>query len=163
MPITSETRKFVSNYVGTFTDLHGVEYCATRVTVVNTTDVTIDPIGQPVIATEAGAEFYKDTSDIAVAPETFPGGAKVGVVVGSANGFGENVDDVVVGTDGVELTVMFRGPATIKGDRIDFDVVDVDGNSAVTAGASDAFITQLEAQGIASQSSATTVAPTYIS
>jgi len=169
MPTLDTSRKMVSDYVGGFTDVHGVQFSCARLTVENATDAVFDPIGLPVIWNDSDAFiFYTNTTLISAltTDSNAPDGAAVGIVVGSRAGFGESVDDVTVGSGGIELTVMFRGPASVKTDQIDWAVTDVDGASSVTAALTAqkaAFLLQLEKQGIAGIVDATVVTPTFVS
>lgn len=170
MPTVSNTRKFLSNYIAGRKEVHGTSYCFARVTVNNATTVVVDPIGLPVISDDLGEyEFYTNTSDISalVNNGAAPDGALVGVVVGSRVGLGVNDEDVSVPSGGVEMTVLYRGPATVIEDAIDWAVTDVEGTAAVGAPALTAkqaeFMLQLEKQGIAAVAKATSVAPTYVS
>ena len=159
---THTTRKNISDYVGGFTEVHGVEYCCAVVTVANATDVTIDPVGQPVISDDSGDfVFFDNTTVIAdlTTDSGLPDGSAVGIVVGSSEGFGVSTEDVVVGSAGTELYVMFRGPASAKVDNLDWDVASTPAEAAQIA----LFTKQLEKQSIAAISTATSVSPTYVS
>ena len=168
MPTLDTSRKMVSDYVGGFTDVHGTQFSCARVTVKHGSTIVVDPIGLPVMWDGTDFRIFKNTDDIAAVAtdSTLPDGSPIGIIVGSRAGFGENVDNVSVGTGGTEFTVMYRGPASAKTDKIDFNAYDVDGVAAVTtadAGEIAEFKAQLEKQGIAGIANATVVTPTYVS
>lgn len=178
---TSTTRKYLSEVLSNFFDLHNKEYCFAPVTVVNADPVSIDPIGQPVIWNGTAFVFFSDDTDLADATTAYevddgaivpldiasdlPDGSPVGVVVGSSMGVGINDHDITVDSEGVELYVAFRGPASVKTAHIDWDVLDADGDASVTpadSGEQAAFIRQLEKQGVAEKLSAEVINPTYV-
>lgn len=164
---TSTTRKYLSEVLSNFFDLHNKEYCFAPATVVNADPVSIDPIGQPVVWNGTAFEFYENTTDLGdiTTDSTLPDGAPVAVVVGSAMGVGINDHDITVDSGGVELYVVFRGPASVKTAHIDWDVLDADGDASVTpadSGEQAAFIRQLEKQGVAEKLSAEVINPTYV-
>jgi len=165
--ILNTPRKYLSEVLSNFNDLHNVEYHFARVTVANADAVAIDPIGQPVVWDGTNFAFVDEDTDLAevTTPSTLPDGSPVAVVVGSNMGVGINDHDVTVDSDGVELTVVYRGPSSIKVDHIDWDVLDADGDASVTpAGAAvqAAVVRQLEAQGVAMVHSAEVINPTYV-
>lgn len=174
MPITLDTtNKMVSEIISNFHELHNSEYCFARVNVTNAADVTIDPIGQPIFWDGLKFVFYTNTSDFAAAPpaggsvdSTLPDGAKIAVVVGTKMGVGVVDEFPTVTSAGTELYVVYRGPAAVKTDKIDWAVETTSGTNAVGAPALAAkqaeFIKHLEKQGIAKKASATPVNPSYI-
>jgi hypothetical protein len=182
MAITLNTpRKYLSEVLSNFNDLHNVEYHFARVTVTSATAVNIDPIGQPVIWNGTSFVFFSDATDLAEATTAYeiddgaivpldiasdlPDGSPIGVVVGSAMGVGINDHDVTVDSTGVELTVLYRGTSSCKTAHIDWEVLDADGDPSVTpadAAAQAAFIKQLEKQGVAEVNSAEVINPTYV-
>ena len=160
-------RKIYSNYVaGSAEDRTSSSFA--RVTLKHAdANVTVDPIGLPVISNNAGAVvFYENGSDIAaVTSSPLPDGSPIGIVVGNAEGAGIHPDTVVTAA-GVEVTVMFRD-ATAIFDAIDFKVLTTAGTAAtgVTEAVTTklaAFKTQLEKQGVVELKRATTVTPSFV-
>jgi hypothetical protein len=167
MTTLSTPRKFLSTYVETFYDMPNKEFSFAPVTVTHGSTKVFDPIGMPVIWNGTNFIFYTNTTLISdlTTDSTLPDGAYVGIVVGSSMGAGINDVDVSVGTGGTTLYVMFRGPGAVKTDKIDWAVTDTSGASAVTAALTTQqgkFIKQLEKQGLAAVTSATTVVPVYL-
>lgn len=169
MTTISNSRKYLSTYVETFTDVGNKEFSFAPVLVKNTATKVFDPIGMPVIwsNTDSAYVFYSNTTLISAVAGTplLPDASPVGVVVGSKMGVGINDVDVTVNSTGVSLYVMFRGPGAVKTDKIDWAVTDTAGASSVTAalsGQQALFITQLEKQGLAAVSSATATVPVYL-
>jgi hypothetical protein len=163
------TRKYLSTYVGNFHDLKNKEYSFAPVTVKHGSTIVVDPIGFPVIWSNSDSAyvFFTNTTviaDVAGIP-SLPDASPIGIVVGSSMGVGVSSDDVSVGTAGTTMYVMFRGPGSVKCDKIDWSVTDTSGTSAVTDAESAQqilFIRQLEKQGLADLASATTVVPVYL-
>lgn len=160
-------RKIYSNYVaGSAEDRTASSFA--RVTLKHAdADVTVDPLGLPVISNNAGAVvFYENGSSIAgVTSSPLPDGSPIGIVVGSAEGAGIH-PNIVVTTAGVEVTVMFRDGTAIF-DNIDFKVLTTAGTAAtgvteaVTTKLTD-FKTQLEKQSVKELKKATTVTPSLV-
>ena len=163
-------RKRYSNYVVSTQRTVLNNQCSKRVTVKAAgTDAIVDPLGLPVIWDNTDSFIpYENTSDIS-ALTTEPaglGGAVVGIVVGSSEGEGHNLDDVTVTAAGVEMTVLFRD-STINGGSIDWAWLDVDGVAAngVTAALAAKqleFTNQLEKQRVNVVDKATVVDPNYV-
>lgn len=149
-------RKFVSNYVIEDFEKQTTRPAFATVTLVGNDEV-IDPIGLPVIFSgtdlftgKSTFSFYKEDSDIeATAASTLPSGAKVGIVVGEASGFGHNTLDVTVPAGGVPVTIIYREGVVL--DNIDFSITQVDGTSDAApalAAKQAAFKAELEKQGL---------------
>lgn len=165
MPTTTYTdRKKVSDYVSELRKGKTFDQCVRRVTVANATDVTIDPIGMPVIWDDTSDyEFYTNASDISGLVTPPANGLKVGIVVGTDQGFGVNEDTVTVGAAGVELSVLFKD-AVVVSEMIDWSVTDVDGVAGVTPAAGavqTAFLDQLEIQDVQAKTQADTTDPQF--
>lgn len=160
-------RKIYSNYInGNKEDRTSSSFA--RVTLKHAdADVTVDPLGLPVISDSAGAfVFYENGSDIsAVTASTLPDGSPVAIVVGTAEGAGMH-DDLTVTAAGVEVTVMFRD-GTAQFGNIDWTVETTAGVAAtgVTAALTTKqaeFTLQLEKQRVVELESATTVTPKFV-
>lgn len=164
-------RKRYSNYVVSTQRTVLNNQCSKRVTVKAAgTDAIVDPIGLPVVWDDTDSfipwENGSDLSLLTTEPDGL-GGALVGIIVGSSEGEGQNLDDITVTAAGVQMTVLFRD-ATIIGDNIDWAWLDVDGVAAngVTAALTAKqleFTNQLEKQRINVVDKATVVDPSYVS
>lgn len=91
-------------------------------------DVTVDPIGLPLIFDDTDAfVLYENTSDISALTNdsTLPDGSPVCIMAGPAAGAGVR-QDVTITAAGVEMTVMFRDGTAVM-DRMDYGLLDVNG------------------------------------
>lgn len=162
MPELDTTNKRISNYVVRRGKVMLKDVAVKRVFVKNATEVSLDCLGLPVIVDGSGAfKFFVAGDDIAAAVGT--GGianAKVGIIVGSNEGYGRNQEATTFNTAGAQVHVMFgiMGDAIVK-DNIDFEGVD---GATASTGEQDAFKAQLELQHIAVQAVAESADPTYI-
>lgn len=162
-------RKRYSNYVVSTQRNVLNNQCSKRVNVKAAgTDTIVDPVGLPVVWDNVDSFIpWENTSDLSLLT-TEPaglGGAVVGIVVGSSEGEGCNLDDITVTAAGVELTVLFRD-ATVIGDTIDWAWLDVDGvaSNGVTAALTAKqleFTNQLEKQRVNVVDQAAVVDPSY--
>lgn len=133
---------------------------------------TAEPIGTPVVWVNANSRFevYVDQVIATVASTTspLPNGARVGVLVGTKEGRGNNKEAIDLTAGAANATILFRGPAA---------VVDTAGSGVgdVTSGINDgiqwaassgaeraAFNKELETQGIAVITSATASNPNFV-
>lgn len=105
----------------------------------------LDILGTAVVFNGTEFEPYVAQDLGAVATSTLPNGAPVAIVVGDKMGKGINKTKVTLSGTPVEYTVIFRGPAIVTGTY----------NAAFSAA--------LEAQGLAVQAAAESVAPTFVS
>ncbi len=161
------TRKIFSNYVvETAQDRTNSSYA--RVTLKNAGGtVVIDPVGLPVMASAADAvKLFDGGDDLAlVTASPLPGGAKVGIVVGSARGAGVS-DDVTVTAAGVEVTVLFRD-AHVVFDNIDFGLkttagVIATGLTQASGPEQTAFRNELEKQSVKNVAKSPAAAPKLV-
>lgn len=165
MPTLDTTvAKRISDYVVGRDRVMGKDVTVKRVTVKHGSSITIDPLGVPVMTDDAGAwTIFRNTYDIAGQdPVTSLGGAKVGIIVGSSEGYGRNQETVTLTTSGVECHVLFGvfGNAVIKSANLDWTA----GGNVTTADSTEKleFLAQLSNQGVADQTVATVVDPTYV-
>lgn len=169
MTTVSTPRKYLSTYVETFTEVGNKEFSFAPVTVKHASTKVFDPIGLPVIWSNSDSAYVFFTNSTVIADvagiPTLPDASPIGIVVGSSMGAGINDVDVSVGTAGTTMYVMFRGPGAVKTDKIDWAVTDTSDASCVTDAESAQqvlFIRQLEKQGLAAVTSATTTVPVYL-
>lgn len=169
MPTLDTNNKRISDYVVTRGKVMLKDVSIKRVLVKNATSVTVDCLGIPVIVDGAGAfKFFENTDDIAAVVGTGGiGNAKVGIIVGSNEGYGINTEATTFTPAGAEVHVLFGvvGTPIVKADALDWSVVDTSGVAAVTpadAGEKAEFLAQLEVQGVGLQTTATTINPTYV-
>ena len=155
----AEGRKYLSEVLagqGAFEHEQGIDYYFARVGVVAGSATPVEPIGQVLVWNGTNFELYVDQDISAIATDsTLPDGAPVCVSVGAKEGLGFNKEDVTLDTAPVELTVVFRGPAGILSNGLEWD-----GGSGAPEQA--AFSLQMEKQGVAVDTTADQVVPTYL-
>jgi hypothetical protein len=157
MPVIYEERKVVSELVkaiADFENIGAVDYNFSRVGCIGST--TIEAIGVPMVwdSVNSAFEVYVAQS-IPTTDSLLPDGAPVCLVVGQREGYGVNTADVTLSATAQELTVLFRGKASIVNEGITW--------GAVTAPNQALFLTALEKQLIAVTTSATSANPAYVS
>lgn len=164
MPTLDTTNKRISEYVVTRDTNFLKNTSIKRVLVKNTPNVSIDCLGIPVIVDGSGAwKFFENTDDIAAVTGTGGiGAAKVGIIVGSNEGYGRNQELTTFTAAGAEVHVLFGvlGNPIVKAANLDWTA-----SGSVTsadAGEKAEFIAQLEAQGVANQAVAAVIDPTYV-
>jgi hypothetical protein len=160
MPVIESGRRHYSEVVKATSKIESEgagNYHYARITVDAAADVSIDPVGYPVIWNDTDDAWNLFESQAVPTEDTnLPNGAPVAVAVGPAQGKGVNKEDVLIdGTDGGVLTVLFRGEAIINPDEVQW-------HANTTAGQKASFILALEKQGIAMQASATDVTPAFV-
>lgn len=160
MPLLATSRPQLSDLLLGTSQLEkdsGVNYHFARVTVYAASNTTVSPLGTPIVwnATNSRFEILANGDTIPTAATTLPNSAKIGIAVGSQEGVGFNKADVVVGTGGTVLHVLFRGPAAISADGIVYP-------ASVLAATQTVFEKQLEVQGIAVAEAAVNVVPSFI-
>lgn len=144
-------RKIYSNFIVESLDDRTHSTYA-RVTLKNAGgDITIDPVGLPVMSDSAGAFKLYDNGDViaSVTASTLPDGSPVAILAGTGRGAGVH-DDLVVTAAGVEVTVMFRDGTAVF-ENLDYGLLDTSGViatglTAADAGEQTAFELQLEKQ-----------------
>lgn len=83
-----------------------------------------------------------------------PNGAHLCVTVGAAEGRGFNVEDTTLSSTAVDMTVLYRGPATVVEDGFTW--------GSIVAADQDEFYKAFERQGVSVMESGTTVDPTFV-
>lgn len=163
MPLLDESRKMLTDLltaVDTVYNTQFVNFSTHRVMVQGTG--SIEPIGTPLVwnATDEMFEVYVDQPlvndpdaepPVDVGVSSLPGGHIVCVSVGTRHGVGLNAADVELTEEGVELSVVYRGPSQIKNDGIEWGTAD--------ANAQAAFILALERQNVSVVDAAVEVDP----
>jgi hypothetical protein len=156
--------KRISEYVVDRGQVKGKDVCIKRVTVKHGSTISVDPLGIPVIVDGSGYwKIFRATDDVTAVTGTGGiGDAKIGVIVGSSEGYGRNQELVSIGTGGTEVHVLFgvAGNAIVKSANFDWTA----GGAVTTATNNEkaAFVKQLEIQGVRDQAVATTLSPTYV-
>lgn len=164
MPVLDTTNKRISEYVVNRGKVMLKDVAIKRVLVKNAPDVTLDCLGIPVIVDGSGAwKFFENTDDIASVTGTGGiGNAKVGIIVGSNEGYGRNQEQTTFTAAGAEVHVLFGvlGNPIVKAASLDWSA----GGSVTPADDTEKaeFIAQLEVQGVANQAVATVINPTYV-
>lgn len=160
MPINATQRGFISNLVaGVSSYEEDTKTNFNLETILVGGTAAIGAIGIPVIYNEATEVFnvyvaQSISGAITAGGSPLPDGSVVGVLVGDRFGFGFDKQDVTLTADGVPMTVLYRGDATILNSGM------VWGTADATAQA--AFLAQLEQQRITTIETATVVTPTYL-
>lgn len=159
MPVLDSGREMFSNLVKGVSTIERemfLNYHYVRVMVEGTT--TISPIGTPLVWDATAAAFVVYVAqDLALvtAASSLPNGSPVCITVGTREGYGFNRADVLLNnTTGVEMTVLYRGPAQIVNDAIKW--------GTATAGDQAEFIAALEDQDISVVDAAEIVDPSFI-
>lgn len=160
MPVNATQRAYITDLVAglsNYEDDTKTNFHTATVTVGGT--ATIPCIGVPVIWVNGNTQFEVYVAqNIATAISTggspLPDGSVLGVLVGNNFGYGFNKADVDLSAGDAEMTILYRGDATI----IDNGMV----WGSANAGAQTAFLAQLEAQRITTIANATEVDPTYV-
>jgi len=159
MPTNATQRAYLSDLLAgtsTYEDDTKTNFHYASVNVGGST--TIGQIGIPVIWVNGNTQFEVYVAQsIATAISTggspLPDGSVIGIVVGDNFGLGYNKADINLASGDVNMTVLYRGDATIL-------------NGGMVWGSADAtaqglFLAQLQKQRITTIASATTVTPSY--
>ena len=117
---------------------------------------TIEPIGTPVVwnNTDAFTPYIAQDVTALTTDSTLPNEAPVAVTVGTYEYVGANEADVTLTTTATKMWVMFRGPAGVKEEGIEW-------NAGSNAAAQAAFRVLMEKAGVAVVASASLAAPTF--
>lgn len=163
MPVYAQERKYLSSLIsGPITDYALVaDYHYAVVTVEALSgggDVTISPLGSPLIYSDANDVYipFVAQDPTAVTEGGTPDEAPVVLTVGMPSALGKNDADIVIAEgETAEVLAVFRGPLSIKQDGIEWSGSSSAGNKA-------AFVLQLQKQGISNVPSATDADPSFI-
>lgn len=177
MPLNDSQRIYVSEVVKgmrNFDNTNGFNYELATITLTNANnadagDITtpsVEPIGIPVIYDSANDQwviFNDSDAGIAAAitadDSTLPNRAPIAIVVGNEFGFGFNPNNITLDADGEDVTVLYRGTGEVAVVR---DSIKWTAGGVTTSTANqDAFVEQLEKQGIAVITNATVVVPQF--
>lgn len=160
MPINATQRGFISNLVaGVSSYEEDTKTNFNLETILVGGTAAIGAIGIPVIY-NADTEVFNVyvaqsiAGAITAGGSPLPDGSVIGVLVGDRFGFGFDKQDVTLTADGVPMTVLYRGDATILNSGMVWGTAD--------AAAQAAFLAQLEQQRITTIETATEVTPTYL-
>ncbi len=164
MPVVSTTlrRKMLSELLkgtSTFEEATGNNYNFGRVTVYAASNTDMSTVGTVLFwnATADQWQIAGNTSTIGTeAAVTLPGDPPLCIVVGPREGRGMAPETVVVGTGGTEVSVLFRGPATVVREGLEYAA------QGILSAKQLEIETQLEKQGISVSSTATTVVPNFV-
>ena len=170
-PTDNARRKYLSELIkgyGALEEEQGVDYYFARVTVHNASTINdVSTIGTFVVWSDTNEryEIAGNTSTIGSDDGTLPGGAKVAVIVGPRQGKGQPADVtsepaaglLTVGATGKEVTVIFRGPATVLREGFEYA-----GRGIVNTATQAALENQLMKQQFSIMESATVVDPSFI-
>ena len=155
----STRRRQISELIKGFDNFQyekGINYYFATVDVEGT--ALINPIGTPLVWITASASFAEyiaqDFSGFVDSP--LPDKTPICISVGDGRGVGFNDEDIQLqATTPVKMTVMFRGPAGVVEEGLDWNT----GTNATNQGI---FKAKLEQQSIAVGETATEVTPSYI-
>lgn len=177
MPLNDSQRIYVSEVVKgvrNFDNTNGFKYELSTITLTNAnnanagdiTTASVEPIGVPVIYDSVNDQWviYNDNdADIAGAitadDSTLPNRAPIAIVVGNEFGFGFNPDNVTLDADGEDVTALYRGTGEVAVVRSGIQWTA--GGVTTSTANQDAFVEQLEKQGIAVLANATVVVPQF--
>jgi len=156
----AEERKDLSDVIAATSNQHeelglNLHYVTASV---EAADVVIEPMGYPVIWSEAADGFVPYIAqDITLADALggLPAAGRVAIVVGDARGAGFNTEDVTLAAAGTNVTALHSGLAGIKASGIDF-------NAGTNAANQALFLSQLEAQGLVVAAESANVVVQYI-
>ncbi len=161
MPVNSTGRKYLTDFLKGVSTFH--EDTATRFNF-DTVDVggtlTVDNIGVPMIWVNGNSQFEVFIAqDIATAIATggspLKDGSVIGFTVGQAAGVGFNKADTDLSVADTQMTLLYRGDASVVNDGIEW------GTAAAPAQA--LFLAQMEAQRVTTIDNAEVVTPAYTS
>jgi len=156
MPLLFEERKTYTDVVkgaSQFENESAVDFHFARADCEGST--TIAPMGIPMVWVDASSAFEVFIAQtIPAAISSLPDASPVCVVVGEKEAKGLNRKDITLTGTSQDLTVLYRGPAAVVTEGIDF--------GAASAPNIALFKTALEKQNIAVISSAPSADPAYI-
>ena len=160
MPVVGSSRKKISELLlntSTFDDEFGLNYHLATVGVEAASNTDEVPIGIPLVYDGTAGAFVRYLAqDIsAVTSSSLPDDSPICIAVGAKEGLGFNKEDVTLSTTATNLTVIFRGPAGLLNEGIDW--------GSATGPNQIEFRTQMEKQGLSIQTRATAVTPSFVS
>lgn len=157
MPVIATERKQSSDLIAA-EGLYEIETKVNRYYVYDVVSGSgeIDNIGFPVVRNTANTAWVPYVAqDLANVPVDVATNTKVGVTVGSWEGFGNNYKDTDISVADTKMTVLVLGQVDIKESGIDWD----DGSNAA---AKTAYQTEMASQGVLFAPEATVVTSTYL-
>lgn len=160
MPVNATQRAYITDLVAglsNYEDDTKSNFHTETVTVGGT--ATIGCIGVPVIWVDANSQFevyvaQNIATTISTGGSPLPDGSVIGLLVGNNFGYGFNKADVDLSAGDAEMTILYRGDATVLNEGIVW--------GAAAAPAQAAFLAQLEAQRITTIAAGEAVTPSHV-